>query len=72
MLLLLPVNTVLWWLVSLLPITRALSSGFSVGASLSGKNLFNILTHDCAASHSPSCPALGGLCNQNQIMYMAH
>ncbi len=25
------------------PITRALSSGFSVGASLSGENLFNIL-----------------------------
>ncbi len=25
------------------PITRALSSGFSVGASLSGENLFNVL-----------------------------
>ncbi len=25
------------------PITRALSSGFSVGASLSGENLFDVL-----------------------------
>ncbi len=45
------------------PITRALSSGFSVGASLSGENLFwserksNVLTRDYATSKSPNCPA---------------
>ncbi len=38
------------------PVTRALSSGFSVGASLSGENLFDVLigTEECVLS--PSCP----------------
>ncbi len=51
------------------PITRALSPGFSVGASLSGENLFDVLIgteercfdRDYAASQSPSCPAAGAL-----------
>ncbi len=51
------------------PITRALSPGFSVGASLSGENLFDVLigteesvlTRDYAASQSPSCPAAQAL-----------
>ncbi len=47
------------------PITRALSPGFSVGASLSGENLFDVLIRTeerCfAASLSPSCPAAQAL-----------
>ncbi len=48
-------------------ITRALSSGFSVGASLSGENLFNVLIRteercfDYATSQSPNCPAAKAL-----------
>ncbi len=50
------------------PITRTLSPGFSVGASLSGENLFDVLIgteercfdRDYAASQSPSCPAAQG------------
>ncbi len=49
------------------PITRALSTGFSVGASLSGENLFDVLigTEEwCFATmppQSPSCPAAEAL-----------
>ncbi len=49
------------------PITRALSPGFSVGASLSGENLSGVLTRDYAASQSPSCPAAQALPEPNNV-----
>jgi len=51
------------------PITRALSTGFSVGVSLSRENLFvmvirmeeRVLSRDYSTSRSPSCPAARAL-----------
>ncbi len=50
------------------PITRALSSSFSVGASLSGENLFNVLIGtEEQCFDSPNCPAARA--HRNRTMY---
>ncbi len=60
------------------PITRALSSGFSVGASLSWENLFDVLIgmeEQCSTMPTmPHCHSVALLHGpiRNRTMYMAH